>query len=205
MTIPNAPKERGTTHDRPSALDDMHTVTLTFNGVAPTATFACHAPSTAICHAVWTCACEEWDEAGVTDGVPWHRVDDSDIEPHRHEGALDDRECNLRDWFENSDDPLHGHVTVPVTATWQGDHYTFEVHVAGAGSGNGEAASSTGAEASAPVGDESAVTEAVARELFMRGTGLDAERFPEAPAAIRSIWIETAASALAVAREHLAG
>jgi hypothetical protein len=88
-------------------------------------TFTCHAPAFALCHAVYDCDCEGWTDDGITDGIPWHLVDDGD-EEHRHTGALDPQQCGLRDWFENSDEALRGRVTFPVTPDWRGDHVLFD-------------------------------------------------------------------------------
>lgn len=94
-------------------------------------TFHCDAGPESMCRAVWTCECEFWGQAGVMLGRPWHAIDDGDEDlvlgiPVRHIGRFETDECNLRDWFENSDEALHGSVTFPVEASWDGDSCTFE-------------------------------------------------------------------------------
>ena len=102
-----------------------HTVTIDWgrDGWA-TNRFECHAPADAMCHAVWSCDCEEFYDAGIRNGVPAHRPDPDD--PDRwHAGTFNAAACNLRDWFDNTDEPLRGEVTVPVRAEWQCGGYEF--------------------------------------------------------------------------------
>lgn len=95
--------------------------------------FTCTAPAEALCHSVYgaDCACEEWREGGVEDGKPYHVVEEWDYEARtvtevRHWGTFNRTECNLRDWFENTDEALvGGSVTFPVEDEWQGDYYAF--------------------------------------------------------------------------------
>lgn len=118
---------------RPSAPSVAHTVTVEWGdhgGVSYQ--FRCNAPAEALCHAVYTCECDEWTDGGVENGRPWHssvRYDDADVEHEdRHYGTLDPDECGQRDWFENSDEVLRGSVTFPVTGTYEtGGGCTFEV------------------------------------------------------------------------------
>lgn len=107
-----------------------HTVTVTWEGGYPSYKFECSAPADALCRAQWTCDCESWAFAGVRDGIPWHSHVDADdpLSPstERHTGKFGD-ECNLRDWFDNTDEPLEGSVTIPVHAIFEVDYYRFEV------------------------------------------------------------------------------
>ena len=88
--------------------------------------FECHAPADALCRAVYDCGCEEWFEAGVEDGVPWHECAGESWERRvRHFGRFDPRECNTRDWIEG--DPLgcqasgtDSQVVIPVDLAWTG-------------------------------------------------------------------------------------
>lgn len=109
--------------DKPKA---DHVVTLEWHdySFSPTESLTCKADPGAFCHAVWDCECESWDEHGIEDGVPWHGYssDDGDV---RHFGRLDPTECNLVNWFENSEEVMRGSVTFPVVATFDGDYYTF--------------------------------------------------------------------------------
>lgn len=106
--------------------DHFVTIDLELNFIADRPNLICKAPADAMCHAVYTCGCESWFEGGVEDGKPWHAPGDySEPEYGRHVGVFDPTECNLRDWAENSDECLRGTVTLPVTAEWEGDYYTF--------------------------------------------------------------------------------
>ena len=94
--------------------------------------FECHAPADALCRAVYNCDCEEWFEAGVEDGVPWHETEtltecagESWERKVRHYGRFDQRECNAGDWIEG--DPIgcqargtDGRVVIPVDVAWTG-------------------------------------------------------------------------------------
>lgn len=91
----------------------------------PSMSLKCEAPAEALCHAVWACECEEWDEDGVEDGKPWHRHD-GDSHLARHRGKFDPTECNLRDWFENSDEPMEGAIVFRVDPVFHGDYVTFK-------------------------------------------------------------------------------
>ncbi|SFK31786.1 hypothetical protein [Cellulomonas sp. KH9] len=103
-----------------------HTVTADFGRDGwPIYTFNCHAPAESPCHAVYDCGCDDgWADETVVDGVPSHRPMYDD-EGTRHAGHLNTQACNLRDWFENSDEVLRGAYTFPVTPDWQGDHVLF--------------------------------------------------------------------------------
>lgn len=108
----------------------LHTVTIEWTPLGATDyTFRCLAPADSLCHAVYTCTCEEWQDGGVVDGAPWHIPygggDPDDVEAVRHFGVLDEAECGLRDWFENSDEAMRGSITFPVTAEWDGDMCLF--------------------------------------------------------------------------------
>ncbi|QCB93328.1 hypothetical protein [Cellulomonas shaoxiangyii] len=107
---------------REAAAPAEHTVTATWDGGGwPTYRFHCAAGPQSLCHAVYDCLCEEWDVDGVEGGRPWHALDDGP----RHVGTFNSDVCNLRDWFENTDDPLHGELTFAVDADYQGDFYLF--------------------------------------------------------------------------------
>ena len=107
-----------------------HIVTVEFDQWGTTNTLRCTAPADALCRARYTCECEEWSEEGLIDGFPvhtvqrWDEATDEDVEDS-HVGRFDPEYCNLREWFENTDEPLSGQSTFSVTAEWQGDHYSF--------------------------------------------------------------------------------
>lgn len=116
-----------------------HTVTVEWEdgSISPYMRFRCNAGPESLCHAVWTCECEEYDETGVTDGRPWHMLADGyrDVTysgVQRHVGKFEPDECSLRDWFENSDESLRGSVTFPVEGEWDGDSYLFNVQASDA-------------------------------------------------------------------------
>jgi hypothetical protein len=100
-----------------------HTVTVVWEcGYPPTYRFACHAPAGALCHADFDCPCETWRNLRVDgDGRPSH-TDDAGV---RHVGGYGET-CNLREWFENGDEPLEGHITFTVMPSWDGGT-TFDV------------------------------------------------------------------------------
>lgn len=101
-----------------------HTVTIEWEDGYPSYAFACKAPSESLCHAVWDCDCEAWDQQGIENGEPWHGHDDGEW---RHLGHFQDGHCGLREWFENSDEAVCGSLTVPVTAEFQSDYYLFRL------------------------------------------------------------------------------
>ncbi|WP_353707632.1 hypothetical protein ABRQ22_17375 [Cellulosimicrobium sp. ES-005] len=101
-----------------------HTVTARFEDgrhVEALSTMTCTAPADALCHAVWDCDCEAWDLPRVEDGRPVHMS----MYGGEHTGQLDPEFCNLREWFDNSDETLNGEITFPVTPEWTGDGYLF--------------------------------------------------------------------------------
>jgi hypothetical protein len=92
----------------------------------PTLHLACKAPDDAICHAVWDCECEQWGEHGVDSTGPWHEHAAYDVDPAvRHYGRFDKTECNLVNWFDNSEEMMRGSISFPVAAEFDGDYYTF--------------------------------------------------------------------------------
>ena len=103
----------------------QHAVTLAFYGGSPYARLTCHAPAEALCHASWTCDCERWESDGVQDGLPYHENGGADGRAVRHYGTFDPTACNLRNWFDDNEELLHGEVTFPIRAEWDGDYYTF--------------------------------------------------------------------------------
>lgn len=112
------------TDTRPAA-EARHTVTVEFEpGYGQRTTLRCHADADALCHAVYDCQCVEWYGSGTEDGRPFHCAGEDETE--RHYGRFEPYYCNIREWFENSDDPMGGDITFAVTATWAGDHYDFE-------------------------------------------------------------------------------
>lgn len=129
---PHRPRERRMT------TDPLHTVTAEWGQYGAAYRFHCAAPPESLCHAVYDCHCEGWIDAGIESGRPWHTIAEYDEDATdgdrdvRHLGVLKPDECGLRDWFENTDDPLHGAVTFPVRAEWEGDYYTFHPQQGGA-------------------------------------------------------------------------
>lgn len=108
-----------------------HEVTIEADG-GLYATLKCNAPADALCHARWTCECETLSAVEVLDGVPRHAYVDegSGIVDAWHEGTFDLGHCELRVWFDECGDVesmYGGSVTVPVTAEWDGDGYTFSI------------------------------------------------------------------------------
>lgn len=103
-----------------------HHATVTWDVHGPSSAMTCTAPPDALCHATYDCQCEEWVDAGVEDGRPWHADHDEADAECRHYGRFNPDECGLRDWYENSDEPLAGTLTFPVTPEWNGDGYTFQ-------------------------------------------------------------------------------
>jgi len=110
-----------------------HTVTARFEDgwfAEALASMKCTAPADALCHAVWDCGCEEWSDPRIEDGRPVHSVivyDDEEDREEWHVGRFDPEFCNLREWFDNSDETLNGDVTFPVTPEWTGEGYVFNV------------------------------------------------------------------------------
>ena len=88
----------------------------------------CNAGPEGLCHAVWTCDCEVWNEEGIRNGVPAHQPGgdgEDDNEGVWHAGTFDPDKCNLQDWFDNSDECVFGEIRVPVREVWHGDYVTF--------------------------------------------------------------------------------
>lgn len=103
-----------------------HEVIITAEDGCFTTRFVCNAPSTSMCHAVWTCDCETFYRSGIRHGMPAHQPDYEN--PDRwHAGTFDPDFCNLRDWYEADDEGLSGEVTVPVEANFEGDYYAFTI------------------------------------------------------------------------------
>ena len=50
-----------------------------------------------------------------------------DDNPERHHGTLDPATCNLRDWFDATEEPIRGSITFPVRPEFDNDHYLFHV------------------------------------------------------------------------------
>lgn len=101
-----------------------HSVTIEWRDGWQSYTFTCDAAPDSLCRVAWDCVCESWNDQGVEDGVPWHSHDDGEW---RCLGSFVEGLCNLRDWFENTDECIEGTLTVPVTARFQGDFYLFRV------------------------------------------------------------------------------
>lgn len=102
-----------------------HTVTVDYDQdpFAGDQTMTCNAPPLSQCHAVFDCECESWSEIGIVDGNPRHTSWGDEV----HVGRFNPKECNLRDWFEGTDECLAGSFTAPVDAEWEGDFYTFRL------------------------------------------------------------------------------
>lgn len=108
-----------------------HTVTLEWDKDGYLrSTLNCPDAPESLCHAVYNCDCEEYGAEGVADGRPWHSPYAYDEAPSlvRHRGVFDPAVCNLRDWFDNEDDPIvTSSITVPVKPVWTGDGYEFHL------------------------------------------------------------------------------
>lgn len=103
-----------------------HAVIIDADDCGLTTRLICTAPPDALCHAIWTCDCEEQYAAEIRNGVPAHRPYSDDPDTW-HAGRLDPTACAFRDWYEGSEETLRGTVRVPVSPEWHGDHYTFEL------------------------------------------------------------------------------
>lgn len=106
-----------------------HTVTVKFDHWGTHATLVCTAPLESQCHAVYSCDCEEYGGTGTDDGRPWHLplYEDPNEPVERHYGHFDPDECDLKNWFEETDDPLDGGLTFDVTPVWENSAYRFEI------------------------------------------------------------------------------
>jgi hypothetical protein len=106
--------------------DHFVTVEWSWSSPFPRESLTCKAPVESICHAVWDCQCESWDADGIEDGAPWHSLQGGDFDStERHVGRFDRSECNLVNWFDNTDEVMRGSITFPVVAAFDGDYYTF--------------------------------------------------------------------------------
>lgn len=114
-------------------MSDEHPVELTIRGSIDEATMTCNAPPDAMCHARYDCECEAWIDAGVTDGLPTHRVGDGDRESWHDEtrcvGRFDPDWCNYVEWFHdgNGHEEMYGALHVSVVPEWQGEFYRFRI------------------------------------------------------------------------------
>ena len=84
----------------------------------------CNAGPEGLCHAVWTCDCDETYDAQIRNGVPAHRPDLED-EHTWHAGRFNPEMCILQDWFDNLDECVFGEIRVPVREVWHGGYVTF--------------------------------------------------------------------------------
>ena len=109
---------------RERAIAGEHPVTVEWDGGLVTYRMACNAPADALCHAVYECDCESYYSPGVIGDHPAHLTEAG----HVHQGKFDAAFCNLREWFDVEPvEVLHGSLTFPVVASWNGDGYEFEV------------------------------------------------------------------------------
>lgn len=108
--------------------DKEHHIKLTFDeGVY--ANLICEAPPESICHAIWSCNCESWDDEGIgEDGLPFHSITDDDDKEVRHIGTFKDH-CRFDDFFDESGISDSPDVTINLNfkSEWQGDFFSFEV------------------------------------------------------------------------------
>lgn len=122
MTTPSKASARMTSTDAPEPTPavEHHHVTIDYgrNGYAPTTRLTCTAPEESLCRAVYGCGCEEYYDPRIESGVASH----ADGEGERHYGVFSD--CQLMEWFDNSDEVMRGAVTVPVRVEWN-DGYEF--------------------------------------------------------------------------------
>lgn len=102
------------TDPAPSPEPAEHHVTIDYghDGYAPTTRLTCTAPEESLCRAVYGCGCEEYYDPRIDSGVASH----ANGEGERHYGVFSD--CQLIDWFDNSDEVMRGAVTVPVRVEW---------------------------------------------------------------------------------------
>lgn len=112
--------------------DSEHTLVIKYTKGWQQMHINCHAHEQAMCHAVFDCACEEYFNLRIIDGHPVHDhsvLDDDDNEQvEQHIGEFEDDECNLKDFFDNTDEPVEkGCIEVPVEAVWEGEYYSFHI------------------------------------------------------------------------------
>ena len=108
-----------------------HTVTIRFDelGYGPSYSMTCTEPAESLCHAVWDCSCESSDDCGEEGGRPWHESSYGE-DRERHYGTYDPTSCNVREWFENSEDVyecIKGSISFDVASEWNGDYYEWRV------------------------------------------------------------------------------
>jgi len=101
---------------------NKHVLMLDFDG-GIYSRLICKEPKESLCHARWKCDCEEWVEAGIKDGKPWHKNYVEYGEPNICTGYFG-RDCMMEDWY---DEELMGvgTIEIDVEPEWQGDGYTF--------------------------------------------------------------------------------
>lgn len=86
----------------------------------PDKQFFCEAPTDSLCHAYFSCDCDEWYWEGIIHGKPVHEGSDDEF----HWGEWRQNECRFEDWFYNTDGPLAGRIKVDVKPEWD-DGYSF--------------------------------------------------------------------------------
>jgi hypothetical protein len=103
-----------------------------WDGGMPTYTVVCNEPPEALCRAQFSCDCEVYGKVGLDENGPWHDTyvwegPQSDADRHRGEHGGD---CTYALWLNNGDCPDelgHGVADIPVTFTWDGDGYEWQV------------------------------------------------------------------------------
>lgn len=120
---------------------NKHTLTVDWTGgYGPTYRLNCNAPTTSDCHVVYDCACEEYSAYGRDHETnrPWHMVqvwsesENGGQTTEYHYGRFDPDECVMQGWFDGiGDELLHGALTVPVRAEWDGGNYVFYIEKEG--------------------------------------------------------------------------
>lgn len=106
---------------------DEHTVTISFVDGYTVYAFRCNAGPESLCHAVYTCDCDEYYDSCIRNGVPAHRPSPFDMDTW-HAGVFSAGECSHKDWFDNADDvPLDGEMTFSVNPVWHGGYETFDI------------------------------------------------------------------------------
>ncbi len=109
-----------------------HTLTIDFDRYGDVVTtINCHAPADARCHVQYRCDCEEINNHRIVDGVPQHTAwtydNEGDETEVTHVGEFDPTFCHLAEWHDNSDEDVRGKITVPVTPSWEGEFYLFDI------------------------------------------------------------------------------
>ena len=89
----------------------------------------CNEPSTAPCHAVFDCGCDDYSGASILggDGPPYHITQSGEEEIHV--GRFQPAYCGVEEWFSMFDPEvlLSGEYAIPLRVEWGNDGPTLHL------------------------------------------------------------------------------